>query len=619
MTRFALFHDLVLRQLFGWTTNYGSLRRKINAHCDVAGWKLTRPAFSCGKRLRRCFSCLSHVSRALAEKGGQAPGGPGASPRFPESVIAIALVLVAFFGFAFLFVDTAVADDVQQLAELIDRRIEARWKSDAVTAAPLADDAEFMRRVSLHVAGSIPPVADSRQFLNGDRSGQDSAAVRRNLVDDLLESPHYITNFSNFWTRVMMPESATDLQARAQRPGFQAWLRQNLGNNTRYNAMVYELLTTPLAGDRGMNAVMQNGSAVSPLAFFTTKQIKPENLAAATSRMFLGIRIECAQCHNHPYDAWKQEQFWGYAAFFAGIERINRNEDAIGQVKEVFDRRELTIPDQDTVVQAAYLDGTQPTWKSKVSSRRTLADWMTAKQNPYFAKSAVNRLWGHFFGVGIVDPIDDFGGTNKPSHPELLVELAADFAAHDFDLKHLIRGITASKTYQRTSRKTHDSQTEPQQFARMAVQGLTGEQLFDSIAVAVGHLESFQQEQPFAFNQSGPRAEFLELFAPDNNSPTERQTSILQALALMNGQFTATATNLDESSMLTAVAEFPLMKTDNRIEALYLAVLTRKPRPDELEKLVRYVDGGGPANNRKQALADVFWALLNSSEFLFNH
>ena len=515
---------------------------------------------------------------------------------------------------AMMMANVLRADDVQELANKIDRHIEARWKSDGISPAPVADDAEYLRRVSLHIAGSIPPVADSRNFLRNESQNR-----RRQIVDELLESPHYITNFSNFWTRVMMPESATDLQGLAQRPGFQAWLRQHLANNTHYDALVYELLTTPLAGDRSMNAAMQNTGSLTPIAFFTTKQIKPENLAAATSRMFMGIRIECAQCHNHPHDVWKQEQFWGYAAFFAGIERTSRNDDAIGQVKEVFDRRELTIPEQEIVVQATYLDGTQPKWKSKVSSRRTLADWLTAKENPYFAKSAVNRIWGHLFGVGIVDPVDDFGGTNKPSHPELLDELAADFVAHNFDLKYLIRGITASQTYQRTSRKTHISQSEPQQFARMAVQGLTGEQLFDSVAVAIGYLSSFQQQQPFQFNQNGPRGEFLELFSDDNNPPTERQTSILQALAMMNGQFTSSATSLDQSSTLTAIAEFPLMKTPDRIEALYLSALTRKPRPEELARLTKYVDSGGPSKNQKQALADVFWAMLNSSEFLFNH
>ena len=510
--------------------------------------------------------------------------------------------------------DCTIADDVQKLADLIDQHIEVRWDSDGVSPSPIAGDEEFLRRVSLHVAGSIPPVAQTRRFL-----ASPSPERRREQVDDLLESPQYITNFSNFWTRVMMPESATDLQGMAQRPGFQAWLRQHLARNTHYNAMVYELLTTPLAGDRGLNAAMQNTGPLTPVAFFTTKQIKPENLAAATSRMFMGIRIECAQCHNHPYDSWKQEQFWGYAAFFAGIERTNRNDDAIGQVKEVFDRRELTIPEQETVVQAMYLDGTQPQWRSKVSSRRTLADWLTTKQNPYFSKAVVNRLWGHFFGVGIVDPIDDFGGANRPSHPELLDALALDFAEHDFDLKYLIRGITASQTYQRSSRKTHQSQSEPQQFARMSVQGLTGEQLFDSMAVAVGHLEPFQQQQPFQFNQTGPRSEFLELFTPDNNSPTERQTSILQALAMMNGQFSSTVTSLEQSSTLAAVAEFPSMKTPDRIEALYLAALSRRPRSDERDRLTAYVDSGGPAKNSKLALADVFWALLNSSEFLFNH
>lgn len=509
-----------------------------------------------------------------------------------------------------------LADDAQDLATRIDRHLESRWKSDGVTPAVPADDAEFFRRVSLHIAGSVPPVSEARAFLRDDRP-----LKRADLIDRLLESSQYLANFTNFWRQVMMPEGSTDLQARAQLPGFEAWLRQHLTKNTHYNAIVRELLTVPLDTGRAMNSPFDGMGAATPLGFFQAKQAKPENLAAATSRMFLGLRIECAQCHDHPQDVWKRQQFWGYAAFFAGIERVDRNEEFVGRVKEVFDRRELTIPDPevDRVVQATFLDGSTPQWRTRVSSRRELADWITSKRNPYFAKATVNRLWAHFFGLGFVNPVDDFSGTNTPSHPELLDEIAVDFAAHDFDLKYLIKAITLTRAYQLTSRKSDPSPDQPQQFARMAVQGMTGEQLFDSLAVAVGFFEPSQQQNAFAFGQTGPRAEFLELFAPDNNSVTERQTSILQALALMNGQFTTTATNLESSATLAAVTEFPLMTDSDRIETLYLAALSRRPRPEELARLTTYVASGGPSKNQKAALADVFWALLNSSEFLFNH
>lgn len=510
----------------------------------------------------------------------------------------------------------AHADEATELARKIDARLQARWAPDNVTPANPADDAEYLRRVSLHIGGVIPTVADVRRFLR-DKSEDKRASV----VAELLESPQYLTNFSNFWRQVMMPEGNTDLQARAQLPGFEAWLRQHLVKNTHYDAMVRELLTVPLDTGRAMNSPIDGMGTVSPLAFFQSKQVKPENLAAATSRMFLGLRIECAQCHDHPQDIWKRQQFWGYAAFFAGIERVDRNEEFVGRVKEVFDRRELTIPDPeaDRVVQATFLDGSTPQWRIRVSSRRELADWITAKKNPFFARATVNRLWGHFFGVGFVNPVDDFSGTNTPSHPELLDEIATDFAAHDFDLKYLIKAITQTRAYQLSSRKTHESQDQPQQFARMTVQGLTAEQLFDSLATAVGFFEPTQQQNAFVFGQTGPRAEFLELFAPDNNSATERQTSILQALSMMNGQFTTTATNLENSATLAAITEFPLMKDADRIEALYLAALSRKPRPEELDRLTKFVASGGPSKNEKAALADVFWALLNSSEFVFNH
>ena len=536
------------------------------------------------------------------------------SPHPSIRIVAARWFMLLFF---MAVVDSpAGADDAQKLAERIDRHLDSRWKLDGIVPAAQADDSEFLRRVSLHIAGTIPPVAEARAFL------RDASPVKRAaLIDGLLDSPQYLTNFSNFWRQMMMPEGNSDLQVRAQLPGFEAWLRLHLSKNTHYNAIVQELLTVPLDTGRAMNSPFDGMGTATPLGFFQSKQVKPENLAAATSRMFLGLRIECAQCHDHPQDVWKRQQFWGYAAFFAGIERVDRNEEFVGRVKEVFDRRELTIPDPeaDRVVQATFLDGSSPKWRTRVSSRRELADWITARKNPFFARATVNRLWGHFFGMGFVNPVDDFSGTNPPSHPELLEEIAADFAAHDFDLKYLIKAITLTRAYQLSSRKADDARDQQQQFARMTVQGLTGEQLFDSLATAVGFFEPTQQQNVFAFGQSGPRGEFLELFAPDNNSVTERQTSILQALALMNGQFTSTATSLENSATLAAVTEFPLMKDGDRIEALYLAALTRKPRPEELDRLAKYIASGGPSNNQKAALADVFWALLNSSEFLFNH
>ncbi|MEI8380162.1 MAG: DUF1553 domain-containing protein [Planctomycetota bacterium] len=507
------------------------------------------------------------------------------------------------------------ADETDRLVALINQHLEACWKSDAVVPADRADDAELLRRVSLHIAGRIPSVSEVRHFLRDP-----AADKRQKLIDRLLDSPQYVTNFGNFWRQMMMPEGNSDLQARLQLPGFEEWLRQHLAKNTHYDAIVKELLTVPLDTGRPMSSPLEGAANSSPLAFFQAKQVKPENLAAATARMFLGLRIECAQCHDHPQDVWKRQHFWGYAAFFAGIERVNKNEEFVGQVREVFDRRELTIPDPevDRVVQATFLDGSSPTWRTRVSSRRELADWIASPKNAFFARATVNRLWGHFFGFGFVNPVDDFSGTNPPSHPELLDQIAADFVAHQFDLKYLIKAITLSRAYQLSSRRSDASQDQPQQFARMTVQGLTGEQLFDSLALAVGFYEPARQQGRFDLMQ-GPRSEFLELFQSDNGSAIERQTSILQALALMNGAFTANATSLENSVTLGAIVEFPLMTDHERIKTLYLATLTRLPRSEESDRLAKYVASGGPTKNSKAALADVFWALLNSSEFLFNH
>jgi hypothetical protein len=505
------------------------------------------------------------------------------------------------------------ADDALLLATKIDEIIARRWKTEKAIPAPPADDDAFIRRVSLDIAGKIPSVAELHEFL--DDSSPDK---RRNLVERLLDSPAYIRHFSNVWRTVMLPEAESNLEVRILIPGFEAWLRKQLTANTSYDALVREILTVPVDPRLAANP-LQPQSEVTPVGFYQTKQLKPENLAAGTARMFLGVRIECAQCHDHPFDEWKREQFWGYAAFFAGVERDQNGEKgALEAIRELFGGRELMIPGTDTKVVPTHLDGVQPKLKFRDRPRTILADWMISDRNTYFSRTAVNRLWGHFFGVGIVNPVDDFTAENPPSHPELLDELARAFAAHKFDIKFLIRSITASKTYQLSSQKTDKSQENPRLFARMALKGLSPEQLFDSIAQATGYHEPYGNRNPLGMMNNTPREEFVQMFDNRSDAVTEQQTTILQALSMMNGQFVTDATGLEKSATLAAVVDFPLMTTGERIEALYLAALSRKPRTAEVERLMKYVEGGEGSEASKRRLSDVFWALLNSSEFLFN-
>jgi hypothetical protein len=314
-------------------------------------------------------------------------------------------------------------------------------------------------------------------------------------------------------------------------------------------------------------------------------------------------------------DRWKREQFWGLAAFFAGVSRQG-DDNAHGAIREIVDRRELTIPETTQVVKAAFLDAKPPHWKPRESGRELLAAWVTADDNPYFARAAVNRVWARFFGTGIIDPVDDFRDDNPPSHPELLDLLAREFRAHGYDLKFVIRSITASRAYGLTSAVGRSELASASLFAAMPVRTLSPGQLFEALAQATGFRDS--AETGFSYEGSA-KDRFVERFTNRDEKPTEGETTILQALALMNGPLMASVTNLETSDTLAAVAEAPYLDTAGRIEALYLAVLTRRPRDDERTRLVAYVDSGAPSGDRARALGDVFWALLNSPEFRFNH
>jgi hypothetical protein len=354
----------------------------------------------------------------------------------------------------------------------------------------------------------------------------------------------------------------------------------------------------------------------SPMAIYIAKKGKPEDVAAHLSRLFLGVRLECAQCHDHPFGKWKREEFWSQAAFFAGLK--GQRGDFYGPISEVSDQRELGIPNTDRVAQAKFLDGKAPRWKFKVGARTTLAEWMTAKDNPFFSKALVNRMWAHFFGVGIVDPVDDLVDDNAPSHPELLDFLAKEFAEHDFDLKFLIRAITLSKTYQLSSEADPQKPADLRLFARMPVKGLTGLQLYDSLRQAAGIRDNAMAMSRVFFNPNDERQQFLETFA-DQEKTTEYHTSIPQALTMMNNQMITNATHPDRSEALGAVVASSFMSDKGKVEALFLLALSRKPTTSEAAKFGTYVAKGGVADSKKKALADVFWALLNSTEFRFNH
>jgi hypothetical protein len=337
----------------------------------------------------------------------------------------------------------------------------------------------------------------------------------------------------------------------------------------------------------------------------------------------MGVRLECAQCHDHPFARWSKDQFWEMAAFFSTVQPPQRLVPGKGPAKLPAPKpREIKIPGTEKVVRAKFLTGKDPERVEGMEPRKILAAWLTERDNPYFARTAVNRLWAHFFGVGLIDPVDDEPGDENPvSHPELLAELTKQFVDHDYDVKYLIRAITATQAYQRTSVQTHASQADPRAFARMPVRGLTPDQLFDSIALATGFKEPAGNPnvRQIGFgNLNNARGDFLNRFAGQERA-TEKQTSILQALALMNGKFVADATSLERSTTLAAVADAPFLSLQQKIETLYLATLSRMPRPEETQRLATYVNEGGPRGDQRLALGDVFWALLNSSEFILNH
>jgi hypothetical protein len=473
------------------------------------------------------------------------------------------------------------AKDAATLAKRIDRLIADHWTEAQIKPVGRSDDAEFLRRVYLDLTGTIPPVAEVRRFLKDT-----SPDKRRILVDHLLDGPGYVRHFSALWRELLVPDAEVPPGRQAARADLERWMNKQFADNVPYDRIARDILTLPAEETRPKRE--EDLDRPSPRLFYLGREDKPEELAANVTRLFLGVRLECAQCHDHPHAKWKRDDFWSQAAFFPG-----KNRD-----------RELPIPGAGRTVAARFLDGTTPT--RGADPRTALADWVAAPKNPYFARAAANRLWAHFFGVGLVDPVDDMISENAPSHPQLLNELAGAFVGARYDVKFLIHAITLSDTYGLTSRETRSGATpDPRLFSRMNVKALGGGEIFDSLIEATGYR---------GIDLSQQRAAFVSRFSKSDR-PLEGRSSIPQALSLMNGRLLAAALKTDGENTLSAVANSPFLDTAGKVETLFLAALGRLPRAEEKERFVKYVTNG----DHNSALGDVFWALLNSAEFSHNH
>jgi hypothetical protein len=493
--------------------------------------------------------------------------------------------------------DDAVA---AEFARLIDQQIDARLRSEVVRAADVADDAEFVRRIHLDLHGTVPTLEQTRRFL--DDPGLDK---RTRLVDSLLNDNRYGEYLADIWQAYLMSPLADDPTKRAGR--FRDWLAAQF-NTKPWDQIVANLITA--------SGKMEDNPAVTYLIEGRLPRAVPD-LTDLTSRYFMGVRLNCAQCHDHPFVAWKQEEFWGMAAFFTQIQTPKRAKQVYE--KGIIDDATLTlanlkdagVPDGFMQRAPTFLGDQQVSAKTKaVSHRAALAEWLAAPGNPYFARAMVNRTWWRLFGRGIVQPVDDMHEANAPSHPELLDLLSRKFAESGFDLKFLTRAIVLSRAYQRTSRPGESGDKQAALFARMSIKVLSAGQLYDSLETICGP----PAKTTGIDVRQGARWEFAQFFGESGDpDPTAYRRGIPHLLRQMNsGQFTGR--NLDLLVMQHDGA------ADRASEAvvsdLFLTVLSRRPTEKELRQARSYVER---ATSTSGGLRELVWALIMTSEFSLNH
>jgi hypothetical protein len=501
-----------------------------------------------------------------------------------------------------LVAQPAVADpnpESARLTRVIDESVRQRLDAGKVATSPRADDAEFLRRAFLDIAGTVPPLERAVEFSNSTDPDK-----RAKLIDELLASPGYTRRMTDIWKGLLVPNTAAS--ARQRHEPMEAWLAAAFAADKPLDVFAREVLTAGGLQD-------ENGA----VTFYLTHESVDE-VTDRVARVFLGVQIQCAQCHKHPFGDWTPAEYWGLAAFFTRVksvyvkdgagQRYGAREDAAPKSRPL-----LMVPPSEKKMPPTFLRGGVAKVPADGPYLPVLADWVASPANPYFARAAVNRHWLQFFGRGLVNPVDDMTADNAPSHPYLLAALAREFAAGGFDLKRLVRAICASEAYQRTSRPVGENASDKTLYSHAAVRVMTPLQLFDSLE-AVFSLAGAEKAPPTEQTRktkAGERTRFAAYFrGEDDADPAEYQAGIPQALYLMNaGHHYRIAKAANEVANR-------LMEPEKVVETFFLATLSRRPTDRELAAMTAHV---AKAADRRTAYHDVLWALVNCTEFVSNH
>jgi hypothetical protein len=498
-------------------------------------------------------------------------------------------------------------ENLPPVKNFVDEAVFGKLKLLGIPPSALCDDATFLRRVSIDICGRIPSIQETEAFL-----ADKDPSKRERLIDRLLDSPEYGDYFANKWASILRIKRAGDSSVRANY-AFHGWIRRAFIDNMPYDVFAREVLAA--AGEVGENPAVTWYRSVRTI----NEQVED------TAQLFLGLRIQCARCHHHPFEKWSQQDYYGFSAFFS---RVGRKPGMEPNEERIFHQRgdaSAANPKTGQAVPPTGLDAKPPKLTAEDDPRHAMVDWMADPGNKFFAYALVNRYWKHFFGRGIVDPEDDMRVTNPASNPELLEKLAQNFIASKFDLKDLVRTICRSSVYQLSSEPNDYNRSDKQNYSRYYPKRLNAEVLLDAIDAVTNSTTGFgglpAGTKAVQLPDSAGMTYFLTVFGkPQGESACECERSseanLAQSLHLLNSsevQGKLSGGN-SRARMLAADAK---RVDEAKIRELFLAVFSRPPADKEVKVALAHI--AKHSKDKAVAYEDILWALINTKEFLFNH